>query len=172
VTHPTLPALVELLFGSAGVKAPTLFPATDLVAVFATGVDGLNKNVQSGVIGEMVRLNTSIPAVPAAQQKRLGCSKATPPVSPMAGVPATTWWMLLCALCMGVLLPSPTPPSGNKRSPRRVYRRDEVSRKVSVPEHADHFVALEPEITITLQSAARFKGYRSIRPPTTRRHGS
>ena len=41
----------------------------DLVAVFATGVDGLNKN---GSVGEMQRLNTSIPAVAKDQQNNLG----------------------------------------------------------------------------------------------------
>ena len=40
VTNPTLPALLEVLFGAAGVKAPTNFPRTDLVAAFLTGVDG------------------------------------------------------------------------------------------------------------------------------------
>jgi Domain of unknown function (DUF4331) len=71
VTNPTLPALLEILFGSAGVKAPTNFPRTDLIAAFLTGVQGLNQpaNVTAS---EMLRLNTSIPAVPAAQQSRLG----------------------------------------------------------------------------------------------------
>lgn len=71
VTHPTLPALVELLFGGAGVKAPTLFPRSDLVAVFLTGVQGLNQ--PAGVTpSEMTRLNTAIPAVPAELQNNLG----------------------------------------------------------------------------------------------------
>jgi hypothetical protein len=43
VTNPTLPALIEILFGGAGVKAPTNFPRNDLVAAFLTGIDGLNK---------------------------------------------------------------------------------------------------------------------------------
>ena len=43
VTNPTLPALLEVLFGGAGVKAPTNFPRTDLVAAFLTGVPGLNQ---------------------------------------------------------------------------------------------------------------------------------
>jgi hypothetical protein len=71
VTNPTLPALLEILFGSAGVKAPTNFPRTDLVAAFLTGVQGLNQPANV-VASEMLRLNTSIPAVPAAQQSRLG----------------------------------------------------------------------------------------------------
>ncbi|GAB3251712.1 DUF4331 domain-containing protein [Chitinimonas naiadis] len=71
VTNPTLPALLEILFGSAGVKAPTNFPRNDLVAAFLTGVNGLNqpKNV---VASEMLRLNTAVPAVPKGAQKRLG----------------------------------------------------------------------------------------------------
>jgi len=71
VTNPTLPALLEILFGGAGVKAPTNFPRTDLVAAFLTGVTGLNQ--PAGVTAsEMLRLNTSIPAKPAASQDRLG----------------------------------------------------------------------------------------------------
>src|SRR5947199_7713389 len=42
ITNPTLPAIIETLFGSAGVRAPTNFPRKDLVATFATGVTGLN----------------------------------------------------------------------------------------------------------------------------------
>jgi hypothetical protein len=66
VTHPTLPALLELLFG---VRAPTAFPRADLVAGFLTGVEGLNKNA---AVGEMVRLNVDIAARPAAEQHPLG----------------------------------------------------------------------------------------------------
>jgi hypothetical protein len=71
VTNPTLPALLEALFGSAGVKAPTNFPRTDLVAAFLTGVQGLNKpsNVTPS---EMLRLNTAIAPTAGADQNRLG----------------------------------------------------------------------------------------------------
>jgi hypothetical protein len=71
VTNPTLPALIEILFGGAGVKAPTNFPRNDLVAAFLTGVEGLNKP-PSVVPAEMMRLNTSIAAKPRGQQNRLG----------------------------------------------------------------------------------------------------
>lgn len=71
VTNPTLPALVQILFGSAGVKAPTNFPRTDLVAAFLTGIPTLNKPVNV-VASEQLRLNTSIAAKPVAQQDRLG----------------------------------------------------------------------------------------------------
>ncbi|MEB0136325.1 DUF4331 domain-containing protein [Actimicrobium sp. CCC2.4] len=71
VTNPTLPALVEILFGSAGVKAPTNFPRNDLVAAFLTGVKGVNQ--PANVVGsEMLRLNTSTAATAPAAQSRLG----------------------------------------------------------------------------------------------------
>jgi uncharacterized protein DUF4331 len=71
VTNPTLPELLEILFGAAGVRAPDNFPRTDLVATFATGVQGLNF-LSDGTIAEMSRLNTSIPAAAAASQNNLG----------------------------------------------------------------------------------------------------
>lgn len=71
VTNPTLPALLEILFGSAGVKAPTNFPRSDLVTVFLTGLPGINQPV--GVVpSEMLRLNTTTPAVAKGAQSRLG----------------------------------------------------------------------------------------------------
>lgn len=71
VTNPTLPTLLEILFGNAGVKAPTNFPRNDLVTAFLTGVPGLNQpaNVSAS---EMLRLNTTTPAIMAANQNRLG----------------------------------------------------------------------------------------------------
>ena len=71
VTNPTLPALVEILYGSAGAKAPTNFPRNDLVATFLTGITGVNKP-KTVVASEMLRLNTSIPATASGSQKRLG----------------------------------------------------------------------------------------------------
>ena len=71
VTNPTLPALLEILFGGAGVKAPTNFPRTDLVAAFLTGIDGVNKPANV-VVSEQLRLNTTIASTPMASQHRLG----------------------------------------------------------------------------------------------------
>ncbi|MQA22673.1 DUF4331 domain-containing protein [Rugamonas rivuli] len=71
VTNPTLPALIEILYGSAGAKAPTNFPRNDLVAAFLTGVKGLNQPA-TVVASEMLRLNTSTPAVAMGAQNRLG----------------------------------------------------------------------------------------------------
>ncbi|HXU30770.1 MAG TPA: DUF4331 domain-containing protein [Thermoanaerobaculia bacterium] len=69
VTNPTLPELLEILFGAAGVRAPNNFPRTDLVAAFLTGVAGLN---QLGGPAEMQRLNTAIAATPKEGQNNLG----------------------------------------------------------------------------------------------------
>lgn len=70
VTNPTFPALVEILFGSAGVRAPTNFPRADLVTAFLTGVPGLNRPA-TVTASEMLRLNTSIAPVPKGSQNPL-----------------------------------------------------------------------------------------------------
>jgi hypothetical protein len=68
VTNPTLPALIQALFSA---PAPTNFPRTDLVTAFLTGVNGLNepKHVTPA---EMLRLNTTTPAVAKGAQNNLG----------------------------------------------------------------------------------------------------
>lgn len=71
VTNPTLPALVEILYGNAGAKAPTNFPRNDLVAAFLTGVKGLNQPA-TVTASEMLRLNTSTAITALGAQKRLG----------------------------------------------------------------------------------------------------
>jgi hypothetical protein len=71
VTNPTLPALVEILYGNAGAKAPTNFPRNDLVTAFLTGVKGLNQPIKV-TPAEMLRLNTSIAPAAMGSQKRLG----------------------------------------------------------------------------------------------------
>jgi Domain of unknown function (DUF4331) len=70
VTNPSLPTIVQVVFGGA-VTAPTLFPRSDLVATFLTGIKGLNQpaNVRPS---EMLRLNTTTPVTPAGSQNRLG----------------------------------------------------------------------------------------------------
>jgi hypothetical protein len=69
VTNPTLPELLEILFGAAGVRAPNNFPRTDLIAAFLTGIQGVNK---FGVPSEMVRLNTGIAVTAPGAQNNLG----------------------------------------------------------------------------------------------------
>lgn len=73
VTNPTLPELLEILFGAAGVRAPDVFPRADLVAAFLTGVPGVNAQA-NGVPGEMIRLNTALPATAKGQQNSLGAA--------------------------------------------------------------------------------------------------
>lgn len=69
VTNPSLPVLLNVLFGDAA-KVPDT-PRSDLVGVFLTGVQGLNqpRNVTPA---ELMRLNTDIAPTPAASQKDLG----------------------------------------------------------------------------------------------------
>ena len=86
VTNPGLPLILDALFRDAvnatlsGVDpnfvslddlAPSNFPRNDLVSAFLTGFPGLNQfaNVTPG---EMLRLNTAIPATPCADQHPLG----------------------------------------------------------------------------------------------------
>lgn len=76
VTHPTLPALLESLFG---VIAPTNLPRLDLVTTFLKGFPNVNQ-VPNGTNAdatpsEMLRLNTSIEPTPnndETKQKNFG----------------------------------------------------------------------------------------------------
>jgi hypothetical protein len=122
VTNPTLPALIEVLFGSAGVMAPKKFPRTDLVAAFLTGVDGVNKN---GSTAEMLRLNTALPATPKGMQTSLGAAlcfvggalKLDNPGCDPAGFPngrrpGDDTVDIALRVVMGYLLPAADAPSG------------------------------------------------------------
>ena len=110
VTHPTFPALLEALFGSAGVRAPTLFPRTDLVAAFLTGVDGLNR---FGTPAEMMRLNTTIAAKPAAMQDSLGVLGGDLAGFPNGRRPGDDVVDIELRVAMGVLLDAGVAPSGS-----------------------------------------------------------
>jgi hypothetical protein len=69
VTNPSLPVLLNVLFGNAAVPPGT--PRDDLVAAFLTGVKGLNQPLKIHP-SEMLRLNTSIAPTAPAQQSDLG----------------------------------------------------------------------------------------------------
>jgi hypothetical protein len=80
VTNPTLPALLDVLFRDAVNRtlgtslanlAPTNIPRTDLVTAFLTGFPGVNQ-LKTVTPSEMARLNTGIPARPAASQSTFG----------------------------------------------------------------------------------------------------
>src|SRR6185503_15456924 len=119
VTNPTLPALLEALFGAAGVKAPTNFPRTDLVAAFLTGVDGLNKPANV-VPSEMLRLNTAIPPTPRASQSRLGVlggdnagfPNGRRPGDDVVDIELRVAMGVLCTLNLGGCKPSDAPAGG------------------------------------------------------------
>jgi hypothetical protein len=69
VTHPYLPVLLNTLFGNAALIPES--PRNDLVAIFLTGVKGLNQP-QNVAPSEMLRLNTSIQPTQSAVQNDLG----------------------------------------------------------------------------------------------------
>ncbi len=110
VTNPTLPALVQLLFGGAGVVAPTNFPRTDLVTVFLTGVPGLNQT--SPALAEELRLNTSTPAVPATEQNQLGVIAGDNAGFPNGRRPGDDVVDIALRVMMGKLLSTNDAPSG------------------------------------------------------------
>jgi Domain of unknown function (DUF4331) len=71
VTNPSLPVLLQVLFGAEGVKAPNVYPRTDLEAAFLTGLKGLNQPA-TVTAAEMLRLNTSTTPTAAGAQNDLG----------------------------------------------------------------------------------------------------
>ncbi|MBI3415236.1 MAG: DUF4331 domain-containing protein [Verrucomicrobia bacterium] len=172
VTHPTLPALIELLFG---VKAPTAFPRNDLVAVFATGVSGLNQpaNVSPG---EMTRLNTAIAAVPREQQNNLGviagitkgvldASKADLAGFPNGRRPGDDVVDIALRVVMGKLLTPDVAPIGDAPLTDGAYIDARMFRD-KFP-YLNSPIVTSPldlnEISITLQSAAKPQGpYSSV----------
>ncbi len=127
VTNPTLPALLEILFGAAGVRAPTQYPRADLIQAFLTGVPNVNELSSNGALTEMVRLNTIIPAKPAAMQNDLGaagCFVGDPPMLmvtnntecdaagfPNGRRPGDDVVDIALRVAMGYLLPSTVAPS-------------------------------------------------------------
>jgi hypothetical protein len=69
VTNPSLPVLLNALFGNAAMVPAT--PRNDLVAAFLTGVKGINQPAKV-VPAEMLRLNTGTAPTPPASQNDLG----------------------------------------------------------------------------------------------------
>jgi hypothetical protein len=110
VTNPTLPALIEALFGFAGVKAPTV-PRTDLVQVFLTGVTGLTQPPHV-VASEMLRLNTSTPPRAPADQNSLGVLGGDLAGFPNGRRPGDDVVDIALRAVMGVLLPASQAPTG------------------------------------------------------------
>src|SRR3984957_12436295 len=69
VTNPSLPVLIQALLGSAGVKAPNVYPRSALEFVFLTGISGLNQPAKVLAPAEELRLNTASAVTPYAPQK-------------------------------------------------------------------------------------------------------
>jgi hypothetical protein len=124
VTNPSFPALIELFYSAAGVKAPTKFPRSDLVAVFLTGVPGVNQPANVAA-SEMIRLNTALPATPAGQQNYLGAAQCfvtgvltlgnpgcDPAGFPNGRRPGDDIVDIVVRVAMGFLLPAADAPSG------------------------------------------------------------
>lgn len=110
VTNPSLPILIQALF--PGVQAPTLYPRTDLVAAFLTGLDGLNQ--PAGVRpAEMMRLNTQIAPKGADQQDDLGALGGDTAGFPNGRRPGDDVVDIELRVAMGALLPPEDAPSGS-----------------------------------------------------------
>jgi hypothetical protein len=110
VTNPTLPALIQILFGSAGVVAPTNFPRTDLITVFLTGVPGVNQTTPA--LAEMLRLNTTTPTLAAASQNNLGVIGGDTAGFPNGRRPGDDVVDIALRVVMGKLLSTNDAPSG------------------------------------------------------------
>ena len=111
VTNPTLPALIETLFG---VPAPTNIPRNDLVKAFLTGFPGLNED---GSVGEVMRLNTNIPPTPVDDQNRLGVTGGDLAGFPNGRRPGDDVVDITERVVMGVLCYTPdpnAPPAGDE----------------------------------------------------------
>ncbi|MES0872550.1 DUF4331 domain-containing protein [Sinimarinibacterium thermocellulolyticum] len=117
VFNPTLPKLLEILFGSAGVRAPEVYPRSDLIAAFLTGIDGLTKvEGSNSVPSEMLRLNLDIPPTPRAEQNDLGVLGGDLAGFPNGRRPIDDVVDIELRAAMGVLLPDEVdPPSRDSR---------------------------------------------------------
>lgn len=106
VTNPTLPALLQALFG---VRAPTAFPRSDLVAVFLTGVSGLNATATPA---EYLRLNTKTTPVARESQNTLGVIGGDNAGFPNGRRPGDDVVDVALRVVMGKLLDSSVAPDG------------------------------------------------------------
>jgi hypothetical protein len=113
VTNPSLPVLLQVLFGSAGVVAPNVYPRTDLEAAFLTGIKGLNQP-QTVTPAEELRLNTSTAVTPVASQNDLGVLGGDTAGFPNGRRPIDDVVDIELRVAMGVLL---TPYDGSAADP-------------------------------------------------------
>ncbi|MFP7721196.1 DUF4331 domain-containing protein [Lysobacter sp. A3-1-A15] len=109
VTRPTLPILLQVLFG---VEAPSVYPRSDLVAAFLTGLEGLNKPTPYVRPAEMLRLNTSINPKPAGSQQDLGALAGDTAGFPNGRRPGDDVVDIELRVAMGALLNAAQAPDG------------------------------------------------------------
>lgn len=107
VTHPTLPALLQVLFD----VTPPAPPRNDLVAAFLTGVPDLNQPANVAA-SEMLRLNTGIEAIAADAQNNLGVLGGDIAGFPNGRRPGDDVVDIALRAVMGVLLPEESAPAG------------------------------------------------------------
>jgi hypothetical protein len=147
VTNPSLPILLQALFGGAGVKAPNVYPRTDLVAAFLTGISGLNQPA-TVTPAEELRLNTSIAATPWATQKDLGVLGGDLGGFPNGRRPIDDVVDIELRVAMGVLL---SPFDGSSMDPDPA---SDVSRQLHYTDGAEpdpaNFLATFPYLTTPL----------------------
>jgi hypothetical protein len=103
VTNPSFPVLLQVLFGGAGVKAPNVYPRTDLEATFLTGIKGLNQPAQA-TPAEELRLTTSTAVTPLASQNDLGVIGGDSSGYPNGRRPVDDVVTITLRVAMGVLL--------------------------------------------------------------------
>jgi len=77
VTNPTLPQILQGLFGNAStpVFPKATLARTDLVTIFLTGIPNVNA---TGSTAEMLRLNTRLPTKAPGAQNNLGAAQCFP----------------------------------------------------------------------------------------------
>jgi Domain of unknown function (DUF4331) len=127
VTNPSLPVLLQTLFGSAGVLAPNVYPRTDLEAAFLTGIKGINQPL-TATPAEELRLNTSTAVTPIAAQNDLGVLGADVSGFPNGRRPIDDVVDIELRVAMGVLLSpfdaSATDPDPASDASRQLHYTD------------------------------------------------
>jgi hypothetical protein len=130
VTNPSLPVLLQVLFGSAGVTAPNVYPRTDLESAFLTGISGLNQPA-TATPAEELRLNTSTTVTPLATQNDLGVLGGDLSGFPNGRRPIDDVVDIELRVAMGVLL---TPFDGSSKDPDPA---SDVSRQLHYTDGAE-----------------------------------
>ena len=154
VTNPSLPILIQTLFGSAGVVAPKVYPRTDLEAVFLTGIAGVNQPAKVQAPAEELRLNTHTAVTPYASQKDLGVLAGDLSGFPNGRRPIDDVVDITLRVAMGVLL---KPYDGSAMDPDPA---SDASRQLGytdgVQANPANFLAVFPYLNTPLGGSPNF----------------